>query len=293
VTERIVVWIISVVTIGAAVIINVAHSFGMLDWAAAWLKEYSPVLAAVLFAMIAIILSTVSTRLYRFQNSFESGSLSTRLQDLQDSLNAVSLLEIRPFNSPQEIYQYWTQRLQEAEKSVADLTWGNYPPHYTSTDKDALKAYVDYIPAVCGRGIRYREVMTFPNIERVTRARQMLNHKAHNYHLRYYDLGDHTRTPPLMQFSVIDTEEVFIFFYREPKAELGSGELRLAIRHPTIVRLFLDYFDAIWRVAEPLKQGDDVENDLLDKIETAVRTFSPQKPTPLPTFLRSDSKSKT
>ena len=285
--ERFVFWIFPILAAVVAILISIAHNFGMGEWASTWLKEYGPVLTVVLLAMVATILNIVSTRLHRFQDSVEGVNLSTRLQKLQDSLNAVSLLEMRQFNSPQEIYQYWTQRLQEAEKSVADLTWGNYPPHYTTTDKDALKAYVDYIPAVCGRGIRYREVMTFPNIERVTRARRMLNHGSHNYHLGYYDLGNHAGMPPLMQFSVIDAEEVFIFFYREPKAELGSGELRLAIRHPTIVRLFLDYFDAIWRVAEPLKQGDDVREDLLDKIEAAVEEFSPPpKPTPLPTFLK-------
>jgi hypothetical protein len=97
-----------------------------------------------------------------------------------------------------------------------------------------------------------------------------------------------------MQFSVIDSDEVFIFFYREPLSELGSDEIRLAIRHPTIVKLFLDYFDSIWRVAKPLKQGDEVRKDLLEDIQASVERFSsPQKPTPLPTPPTSDGTAKT
>jgi hypothetical protein len=232
-----------------------------------------------------IRLQQLQNRLDAVSQSFDSVNLSTRLQQLQNRLDAVSLLEIRQFNSPHDIYQYWTQRLHSAKKSVDDLTWGHYPPHYTSDDKKALKTYVDYIPEVCSRG-SYREVMTFPNIERVTRAKQMLRQNIHNYHLRYYDLGDHIGTPPLIQFSVVDSEEVFIFFYREPSS-VGTDELRLAIRHPTIVKLFVDYFDSIWRAATPLKQGDVVSKELLEKIEATVEKFSsPQKPTPLPTSLK-------
>jgi hypothetical protein len=112
--------------------------------------------------------------------------------------------------------------------------------------------------------------------------------EIHNYHLRYYDLGDHIGTPPLIQFSVIDDEEVFIFFYREP-GSVGTDELRLAVRHPTIVKLFVDYFESIWRVAKPLKQGDAVDKKLLGEIQATVEKFSSShKPTPLPTSLTTE-----
>jgi hypothetical protein len=305
--------IVSIVTFIIAASIIVVHSFGLLEPQMVWLKEYFPILALLLISTIAIILNVIYARLHRlkndldsvslsarlsqlqtkldtFQNSFDSVNLSTRLQQLQNILDAVNLPEIRQFNNPHDIYQYWTQRLQKARTSVVDLTWGYDPPHYTRADNAALKAYVNYIPEVCGRNVSYREVMTFPSLERVTRAKQMLDHNIHNYHLRYYDLGDHVGTPPLMQFSVIDSEEVFIFFYREPLSEGGRDELRLAIHHPTIVKLFLDYFDSIWRVAKTLKQGDDVRMDLLKNIQAAVEKFSTsQKPTPSLTSPGSDS----
>ena len=293
-TETYVVRIVSYGTLVLAVVVGAAHALGFLEPVMTWLKDYGPVLAAVLFSMIAIILNHVSARLDGLQSNLDrvdSVNLSRRLQQLQDKLEAINLPEIRQFNSPHDIYQYWTQRLEKAKRSVDDLTWGHYPPHYTATDKEALKTYVAYIPEVCGRNIRYREVMTFPNIERVTRARDMLDHKIHNYHLRYYDLGNHKSMPPLMQFSVIDSEEVFIFFYREPGSESGSDELRLAIRHPVIVKLFADYFDSIWRVATKLKQGDDVDKNLLDKIQAAVEKYSPpQKPAPASPASASQSK---
>jgi len=45
----------------------------------------------------------------------------------------------------------------------------------------------------------------------------------------------------------------------------------LAIRHPEIVQLFQDYYDAIWLGARTLKEGDKTELALLQEIEERVK----------------------
>ena len=59
--ERFVFWIFPILAAVAAVSIEIAHNFGMLEWASPWLKEYSPVLSVVLFAIIATILNPRSS----------------------------------------------------------------------------------------------------------------------------------------------------------------------------------------------------------------------------------------
>jgi pimeloyl-ACP methyl ester carboxylesterase len=178
--------------------------------------------------------------------------------------------QIRQFDTPKDIYIYWTRRLRQAHKSVDDLTWGHYTPHDTSADESAFQDYVDTITEVCARDISYREVMTFPNLERLKRAEQVLNtnSQTHAYRLSYYDIRT-PNMPPLMQFSIIDSEEVFIFFYRQPYLS-GRDELHLAIRDPMIVRLFQDYFETIWKAAKPLKDGYKIDQKEMNHIRTHV-----------------------
>jgi hypothetical protein len=59
------------------------------------------------------------------------------------------------------------------------------------------------------------------------------------------------------------------------------GRMRaMQVRHPTIVALFLDYFNAIWRVAKPIKQGDVVKMDLLKIFRQPWRSFHRLKSPP-------------
>ena len=110
--------------------------------------------------------------------------------------------------------------------------------------------------------------MSFPPIERITRAKMMLDKDLYGYRLRYYEYSP-GKLPPLVSFMVIDSEEVIIAFYRTPYMP-SEKQTRLAIKHKAIVRFFQDYYDTIWQGGKVLKEGNNIQYELLNEIHTRL-----------------------
>lgn len=178
---------------------------------------------------------------------------------------------VRRFATVQEVYEYMVKRMQEAESTIDDLTFGFKDPPATPTTKKARERYLETIVRVCSqrkRTISYREVMSFPPLTHVTRAESMLRQNLPAYRLRYYEFTQ-KHLPALLSFMVIDSSEVILAFYRAPYLP-SEREILLAVKHPDIVKLFQDYYDAIWQGAKILKEADKAELALLQEIERRV-----------------------
>ena len=106
-----------------------------------------------------------------------------------------------------------------------------------------------------GTPVDYREVMTFPSPDRLASAERMVGQEHFGYQLRYYDI-DHRLLPPLIQFTVIDSEEVIFTFHRGRYVS-PEPEIHLATRQKEIVQLFQDYFNAIWERAKVIKAAGE------------------------------------
>lgn len=273
-TEKLVRKILPPLIIIVVVAIEIFHWFDLLG--SEWLRDHSPELLLLLFAMLAGYIGyELPKRMDSLDETVQSRADDT-VQRVIDVGKRVELgsdrvieslagLRIQQFDTLRDIYQYWQSRLQQAKKSVDDLVWGHYTEHSnTSAEEAAFQDYLKTIPEVCKRGVRYREVMTFPHGARLERAEKVLASNIFEYHLKYYDLDDDFALP-LMQFAIVDSEEVFVFFYRAPYLPT-DGERRFAIKHPKIAGLFQDYFETIWHGAKPLKQGQTVDRNEMDKI---------------------------
>lgn len=180
-------------------------------------------------------------------------------------------VEVKVIKSAEELYKYVKKRIEQARERVDDLTWGPVVSELaTPADKQAFNEYIETIGMICRKGtISYREVMSFPPITyidlRVSRAEKMLKQNLFGYHLRYYEYPAE-RIPPLLSFLIIDSEEVIVALYRYPYLPI-TGETRLAIRNPDIVKLFQDYYETIWHGAKVLKEGDRTEWDVFESIK--------------------------
>ena len=97
----------------------------------------------------------------------------------------------------------------------------------------------------------------------------MLQQNLPGYRLRYYEFTQ-THLPALLSFMIVDSEELILAFYRAPYLP-SEREILLAIRHPEIVQLFQDYYDAIRVGARTLKEGGKTELALLQEIEERVK----------------------
>ncbi|MBW3572103.1 MAG: hypothetical protein KY467_13470 [Gemmatimonadetes bacterium] len=189
-----------------------------------------------------------------------------------DLVMALKGVEVRPPMDPLEYYRYLAVRVTGAKASVDDLTWGAVSaPARNSDEEQAFKTYEASLTAACkGRNhIRIREVFTFPSAGRVERARKVLqDERAGTHYVRYFDV-DHQRLPPLLQFTLIDRDEV-IFGTHRGEVRGPHGEQYLAVRHPRIVALFADYFDNIWGSAERLKDAELCDLGVLDRLKAEL-----------------------
>lgn len=158
-------------------------------------------------------------------------------------------------------------------RSIDDLTWGLSERERTPESQEAYEEYVSTIPTVCAKGsVMYREVMSFPAENSLKRAESLIHGGTQGYHLRYYEVASE-HSPPLISFMVVDSEEVIFAFYRSGFLPTDK-EIRLAVRHPEIVHLFADYYDAIWQGATRLEGSKQVMLNLIDEIKNRFPSSS-------------------
>lgn len=176
----------------------------------------------------------------------------------------------------EETYKYAAERIASARKGVDDVTWGESRQTLQRPEEQAAFAQYlaskDYVCKTSGTvQVPYREVMTFPDVERVDIAKKTMGPEYGAYGLRYYDIHG-PDTPPLINFVIIDRAEVILAWYRNPHTLDSKPEIHLAIRHPQFVELFQDYYETIWKRATlSIKEANQIGNvALLDQIRDSI-----------------------
>jgi hypothetical protein len=182
---------------------------------------------------------------------------------------------VKVFLSPEEYWSYAAQQILGASKSIEDVTWGKIQNrNATRASNDAFAKYREAITKVASsrqtRGVIYREIITFEYPLRVKRARRNLEANAPNYSLAYYDLPKNVTLPPFFQFIIIDCKEVLFGPHRG--AMPGVGESFLAIEHPELAALFLEYFNVAWADAVTIKDYNGTNWALFERIAKSVET---------------------
>jgi hypothetical protein len=188
------------------------------------------------------------------------------------SLHGVS---VKRFMNSRDVYEYVARRMHTAKESIDDLTWGFAEEERTSASQAALEKYLQTLVKTCKKkkNLGYREVMSFPPVEHLSRAQAMLDRKLPNYSLRFYRS---TQPMPLVAFMVIDSSEVIVSFYRAPILP-ASGEIRFATTHPDIVAFFQDYYETIWKSAEILQEGSKSYPEKVRNIEMFLKSLVPSE----------------
>lgn len=181
-----------------------------------------------------------------------------------DSLNGV---EIKILENPGVFFNYVKKQMWSAEESIDDLTWGPEFDLPKTSWNNAYNEYIKEIPKVCSnKEIIYREIMTFPSMERLNRAEKMIENtqNVREYYLKYYDIPQE-EIPPLIEFMVIDSKEVILVFYKHTDLSIDK-EFQFSIKHPRIVNLFKDYYNSIWNRGKEIKIGDRIKYEELENI---------------------------
>jgi hypothetical protein len=199
------------------------------------------------------------------------------------SLDRSARAEVRVWEDQESYYRRLAYSVTTARKSVDDLTWGAVSePTRSREEALAFERYVNSLKDMCRQPspIRVREIFTFPSQGRLDRARALLGETGlDSYFVRYFDVN-HDALPPLMQFTIIDREELILGTHRGGLRS-AEGERYLSVRHPEIVRLFAAYFDTIWTSGRPLLDAQTRDFDALERIQGQLqRKKAGKKPPP-------------
>lgn len=279
--------------------INVLDWVGLLDnWPV--LRERAPIMTLLLVSIIAIYLLQERaqehaqlrravarrdrtlvdglrvdlTKLTQEQTTVFLTALEAKGAEL---VSAVKGVFVKKMDDPEVYYRYLAERVGTAKRSIDDLTWGAVSLS-TRTPSEAAEynAYVTAMVDACTRrnNLKVREVYTFPTMLRLERVEAMLQRNLPNYFVHYYDVN-HDGLPPLLQFTIIDTEEV-IFGTGRGQHRTAAGEKYLSIRSRPVAEKFAEYFNMIWESGKPIR--DPNTNDLAKLAEIRKKLERRGKP---------------
>jgi hypothetical protein len=107
-------------------------------------------------------------------------------------LSPFSSSTVRQFGSDEELLRYMLKRMQEAKRSIYDLTWADPLESAVITDDYDREEYTRIIEDVSKR-VKYREIMMFcGSKERIRKARRLIKTAGKGYQLAgYSDLPNH------------------------------------------------------------------------------------------------------
>lgn len=169
-----------------------------------------------------------------------------------ESLNGI---EFKRFESANDVIGYVSKRLLQAKRQVDDLSWNSTIglSHGLSTTYETDAEYAGRVAKVAER-IPYREVFIFNRPGRIEKLKTRIEENRPGYSCAYYA----DTSIPLLQFMVIDNEEVIVL--------TDMLKSKFAVKHPYIVGLFAEYYEEIWRKATPIKIGTTIRQDVVERL---------------------------
>lgn len=243
----------------AAIVVSVADYTGLLKrmhWDLA--PEYNAMLL-VLFGAIGLHLATSRLLDERFRESFEGGSdrlIKAFDQRAEALLGKVRGADVRAFANAAEQEHYLAKRLGEAHIEICDLSWKDTLSLHVALP-DRVKSHKSYENSIAkaAKRIPYREVFVFSDPRRVEKLQRRIEEDLPGYSCRYFQPSSPI---PRLQFIMIDREEIVFASSSYPKL--------CAIRQPELAQIFQAYYESIWAVAIPLKDGRKVHHEEVKKV---------------------------
>lgn len=254
--------VLLVITAVVSIAIAVLDLTGMLD-ASSWVAQRIPALTLLGVGFVASYL--IIERRGKLDDL--TSSVDRHSQDILESVesafkNTVSALkgvDVKTFSDGASFIDYFVTRAQSS-KRVDDTTWGVDLPITSAGDVAAYNRYQDSVDEIATRAdVIWREISIFAHQDRFMRIKQRIKADLYGYSVVYYETPSKD-APPRLSFAILDNEEVF----------LAGQDLRLAVRHPEIVRYFAQYYEIAWRKGKPLKTGRLVDQTHIQDLEATI-----------------------
>lgn len=231
----------------ASIVIAALDFFGAFESVPFFQELNYSVIIIILLSTIGLHIAITSVG----QSEFED-RLPAEFAKIVRSLEGVS---VEVFPSTVELENYQAERVSAAKKEVCDLSWKEKlgPGFSVKPRLRSHKSYETSIDRASGR-IPYREIFVFSDRRRKDKLLRRLKAGKSGYSCRYF-IGSNI---PRLQFILIDGEEIIFASSSYPKL--------CAIKHKELGEIFQSYYEELWNAATPIKNGDVIYREELDKI---------------------------
>ena len=151
-----------------------------------------------------------------------------------------------------EWFNYLTMRMSQVKKSIDDT--GLIPRTWTRASRAERDYYATREEIVSSGRVHNRYIAIFYETGRLDMVERFLSKygAAKGYFASYFPIASQ-HCIPMMSFLILDEEEVIVGFYHTMYVA-GEKDQGLVIQQPEIVRLFVDYYNFLWR--ESIKLND-------------------------------------
>lgn len=187
---------------------------------------------------------------------------SGRLPTNSTNGNSVKVVS---FSNRKEYTDYRARRLKTAKK-IDDVTWRfqGYSGQTYSKGENSVKSEEEQIISqiIKRSDVIWRGVAAFNRLEHLEREKPLITDSENvGYNFGIYEV-DPRKSPPLTGFMIIDNKELLIAYPHK--------NIRLAIHNPQIVKLYSEYFEDIWQMSHKLKQGNKIDLQKLQSLESKL-----------------------
>lgn len=258
--------IIDYLSLGAAIIISITyaildavgiHVLSLIGWLFGCLATHfisDGILEDKLAKRNSEFEKKIDALIYKFDNP-----MTYTLNQLHTTKLVVDNIE--------DIDAYLAERIPQATVSVYDFCWWDFSQAAQQIHRNEVTAKKqsinidDAIAKFCkGKNRIYKEIFSFHS---QANKRKLITHInfGENYQCAYFDTS--TYKFPKMQFVIIDDKEVVFAsrFYQK----------HCIIKDKDIVGIMLNYFDQAWVLAHKIKDEDEFDNDLINKIKQEIK----------------------
>jgi hypothetical protein len=239
-------------------LVSLLDMFGLLD-SITWLSGRIPSLTLLMSGIIATYLVLErKNQLNELQKENRQGfqNIESLLEGSRASIiDSLKGVDIQHFKSGNELMQYINKRLGQAKQQIDDLSWSSTISLSggLNATQELNREFAEKTSNIANK-ITYREVFVFNRPGRKEKLQTRLAENRAGYSCVFYEKLE----VPVLQFMIIDREEV-IFLTDE-------FETKLSVRQPQIVKLFIEYYEAIWKQAKPIKTGVLVHQETINSI---------------------------
>ncbi len=253
--ELVFLWAIAILSVGIA-FLDFSGALENLDW----LKDRIPTFVFLSVGLLAGYLALERrNQLEPMRTEIRDGInlLAHKQEDTTQALiDSLQGVQVNKFESGDAFLNYLHGRITNARIRIDDVSWRpNFgTQNYGGSAQKLNKRFPNILREAVQR-VPYREIMIFNKPGRREKLQSLLEENMAGYSCAYFDAGMEI---PLLQFMVLDNEEVIIF------GDLVTSSV--SIRHPVVVKVFADYFEEAWQRAWKLKIGKTIYWDRVKEV---------------------------